>query len=108
MNIHWSVRCSAFALSVWTLSLFFAGWREINTVGGVVAVLTLASGVVLTGLLLFIQGYWIYFDEKNKGGLRREIKSYDGLHSFLDKHAGQNRFIQSIQPVVTERKGTEQ
>jgi len=106
MSIHWSVKTSAFALSVWTLSVFFAGWREINTEFGPAACLTLASGTVMTLLLIALQGYWIYFEEKSKGTLQRKVPLFDAIHSFVDKRMAGNRLVQLIQPVVSEGKAS--
>jgi hypothetical protein len=106
MSIHWSIRYSAFALSVWTLSLFFAGWRMVNTEGGVAAIFTLAGGTILTLALLMLQGYWIYFEELNKGTLHRRIRLFDAVHRAIsnNQRLADNRFIRLIQPLVSEEK----
>jgi hypothetical protein len=106
MSIHWSIRYSAFALSVWTLSLFFAGWRMVNTEGSIAGFLTLAGGTILTLGLLVLQGYWIYFEELNKGSLRRRIRLFEWLHELVnrDEKLANNRLIRLIQPVVSEGK----
>jgi hypothetical protein len=109
MRIHWSIRLTAFIASVYTLSVFFAGWREIFEHGNVAyGAVVLSSGVVLTGLLLALQGYWIYFEEKNKGTLRRHIGLYESLHALIEARFAQNKAVRLIQPVVTTEKGNNQ
>jgi hypothetical protein len=106
MRIHWSVRYSAFIASVFTLSLFFAGWREFMEQGQISGIVLLAAGVLLTLLLLFVQGYWIYFEEKDKGTLRRHVGWFESIHSFLEARYDSNRFVRMIQPVkATVEKG---
>jgi hypothetical protein len=86
MKIHWSIRTIAFIASVFTLSIFFAGWREFAEQGHTVyGVFEMSCGIVLTGLLLMLQGYWIYFDEKKKGTLRRHIRWFEALHNAIEK-----------------------
>jgi hypothetical protein len=108
-RVHWAIRYTTFALSTFTLSLFFAGWREINTTGQLSGFVLLALGILLTTLLLMLQGYWIYFEEKQKGTLRRPSKMFEGLHAFLDTRFGDNRFVKLIQPVtLLEKEGSNQ
>lgn len=86
--------------------MFFAGWREINTEFGTTACVTLASGTLMTLFLVALQSYWIYFEEKNKGTLQRKIPLFDAIHSFVDKRMSGNRFVQLIQPVISEGKAS--
>jgi hypothetical protein len=106
MKIHWSIRTIAFIASVFTLSIFFAGWRELTEHGHIAyGAFVLTSGVLLTGLLLALQGYWIYFEEKQKGTLRRHIGWYESLHNLLEAHCASNKAVRLIQPAVTIEKG---
>ncbi len=105
MNIHWSIRLTAFIASVLTLSLFFAGWREVMEHGQLSGAALLATGVLSTLMLLGLQGFWIYFEEKQKGTLRRHIGWFEALHSFLAPHSQSNGFVRLIQPVMTIEKG---
>lgn len=101
------VRWSAFAAATYTLSLFFAGWREINTTGQLSGFVLLALGVVFTGLLIMLQAYWIYFEERNKGSLRRQSKMFEWLHAFIEARFADNKIIRLIQPViVTDTEGS--
>jgi hypothetical protein len=85
MKIHWSIRTIAFIASVFTLSIFFAGWRELSESGHIAyGAFVMSAGILLTGLLLALQGYWIYFEEKEKGTLRRHVRAFEALHLFLE------------------------
>lgn len=107
MKVHLAIRTTAFIASVLTLSLFFAGWREFAEEGHVAyGVFVMASGIVLTALMLVLQGYWIYFEEKEKGTLRRHIRWYESLYPVLDALCATNRAVRLIQPVVTVQKGS--
>jgi uncharacterized membrane protein len=94
------VRWSAFGLATYTLSLFFAGWREVNTTGHWTGFALLAAGVVFTMLLLALQAYWIYFEEKGKGSLRRSSKIFESVHASVETHFGSNKLVRLIQPVI--------
>jgi hypothetical protein len=84
MSVHWTYKWSAFAASVFALSLFFAGHRQVNETGGIADWALLAGGVVLTAALLMLQGYWIYFEEKAKGSLKKRIALFENIHSQLE------------------------
>jgi hypothetical protein len=90
MSIHWSLRYSTFAASVYTLSLFFAGWRQVNQFGRFGDFALLAAGVVLTLGLLGVQGYWIYFDEKAKGTLKKRVQLFESIHTFIAARRANN------------------
>jgi hypothetical protein len=107
MKVHWSIRTIAFIASVLTLSLFFAGWRELTESGHIVyGAFVMTAGTVLTGLMLVLQGYWIYFEEKEKGTLRRHIRWYESLYSALNALCATNPAVRLIQPVVSVQKGS--
>lgn len=82
-NIPRGVKIAAFAVSVISLSWFFAGWRQLHEAPTLANWLLLAGGVASTILLLGLQGYWIYFDEKSKGRLRKRIELYEKIHARL-------------------------
>jgi hypothetical protein len=83
MSIHWSYKLSAFIASVITLSWFFAGWRQVCESGTFMDWALLAAGTLSTIILLLLQGYWIYFDEKAKGSLKKHITFYEYIHAKL-------------------------
>jgi len=81
--IKTTVKVAVFVASMFSLSLFFAGWRLVHEAQTLSNWLVLAGGVVLTAFLLGWQGYWIYFDEKAKGNLRKRINLYEKIHDAL-------------------------
>ncbi len=84
MSAHWSLKWSIFAASVISLSWFFAGWRQVNETGGVSDWALLFGGTAATICLLGVQGYWIYFEEKNKGKLTKRIALFESIHEKLE------------------------
>lgn len=84
-KVHWAFRMTAFAASVITLSWFFAGWRQIQETGLFADWLLLACGTAFTVLLLGVQAYWIYFEEKDKGTLKKRIDLFEKMHLRLNK-----------------------
>lgn len=85
MSVHWSLKWSIFAASVISLSWFFAGWRQVNESGGLSDWALLAGGTASTLCLLGLQGYWIYFEEKNKGKLTKKIALFEKIHEKLEE-----------------------
>jgi len=108
-RVNGAIRWGAFGLATYTLSLFLAGWREINTTGHWTGFALLAAGVIFTGLLLALQAYWIYFEEKNKGSLRRSSKFFESVHAFVETRFGSNKLVRLLQPVISvdfDKKGS--
>jgi hypothetical protein len=83
----WAPKLAAFAASVVSLSWFFAGWRAINESTALSGWLLLAGGTLLTLFLIGLQGYWIYFEEKQKGTLKRRVELFEKIHVRLNKNA---------------------
>lgn len=83
-KVHWTFRLIAFAASVVTLSWFFAGWRQIHEAGGVSDWVLLFAGIYLTALFLGLQAYWIYFEEKSKGTLKKRIEFFEKANSLIE------------------------
>lgn len=77
------IKLFAFTLTVITLSWFFEGWREIQKEPGLVSGAYLFFGTTLTLLLLAVQGYWIYIEEKSTGKLVRKVKLFDKIEAKL-------------------------
>jgi len=82
-KVRLPVRLFAFTLTVITLSWFFEGWREIQKEPGLISCAYLFFGITLTGLLLTVQGYWIYIEEKSTGKLVRKVKLFDKIEAKL-------------------------
>lgn len=107
-RVNGAIRWGAFIAATYTLSLFFAGWREVNTTGHWTAWLLLAAGILLTGSLLMLQAYWIYFEEKNKGSLRKKSKFFEGIHKFVSMRFADNKVVMLIQPAIIEKEGNKE
>ncbi|MCC7529629.1 MAG: hypothetical protein IT342_13980 [Candidatus Melainabacteria bacterium] len=86
-KVRLPVRLFAFTLTVITLSWFFEGWREIQREPGLISCAYLFFGIVLTALLLTVQGYWIYIEEKSTGKLVRKVKLFDKIEAKLSAKA---------------------
>ena len=85
MSIHWSIKWSMFAASVIGLSWFFAGWRQVNETGGLADWGLLFGGTAGTLMLLTVQGYWIYIEEKKKGKLTKRIELFEKIEKYLQE-----------------------
>lgn len=80
----------AFVLTTVTLSWFFEGWREVAKEPTALHCFVLFAGVASTVVLLGVQGYWIYVEEKLKGALRKRIGLFETIfaRSALGKRLG--------------------
>ena len=108
-RIHLGIRWGAFALSTFALSIFFAGWRAIHESNSWSGYAILLLGVVSTLSLLVLQGYWIYFEEKNKGAVRHGNRFYDWLHAAIEARCAKGSLLRLIQPiVVVQQEGIKQ
>ncbi|MDZ4835960.1 MAG: hypothetical protein SGJ27_19445 [Candidatus Melainabacteria bacterium] len=69
-----------FSLAAYALSWFFEGWREINKdlTAGNAAILV--AGTLATLFFLAVHFYWIYFEEKSKGTLRKRVELFEKIH----------------------------
>lgn len=89
MTVHWTIKLGTFVASVVTLSWFFAGWRQVHEAATVGNWMLLAGGIVATLLLVALQGYWIYFEEKRKGTLRRRIEVFERIAAAIGSDPAQ-------------------
>jgi hypothetical protein len=78
----------AFVATVITLSWFFEGTREVQKGWTFEHGMVLAAGTALTLIMLGVQGYWIYIEEKVKGTLKKRIALYERIYSELQKRNG--------------------
>jgi hypothetical protein len=78
-----ALKVAVFVASVASLSWFFAGWRQVHEAQTLANWSLLAGSTLLTAFLVALQGYWIYFDEKAKGNLRKRINLYEKIHDAL-------------------------
>jgi Zn-dependent protease with chaperone function len=97
VKLRWEYKLSIFAVSVFALSLFFAGWREINTIGSVQSWLLFLAGIFLTVVFVGFQAYWIYFEEKSKGNLKKRVEFFERLHQGIQAAKEQARARKEIE-----------
>jgi len=87
LKVKFAFKALAFCASVVTLSWFFEGWRRIHTAvdlgSTVLATSILVAGVVVTSLLIVVQAFWIYIEEKQKGSCVRRLELFEKLYSFF-------------------------
>jgi hypothetical protein len=86
-KVAFAPKAIAFILTTVALSWFFEGWREVAKEVTLPHCLVLFAGVAFTALLLGVQGYWIYVEEKLKGALKKRIGLFETIfaHSSLGK-----------------------
>jgi len=74
------VKVAGFVGAVITLSWFFQGCRDCAESVTFPHVFTMFAGITLTLVLLMVQGYWVYIEEKLKGTLRKRIGLYERIY----------------------------
>ena len=97
VKLRWEYKLTIFTVSVFALSLFFAGWREINTIGSVQSWLLFLAGILLTVVFVGFQAYWIYFEEKAKGNLKKKVEIFERLNHGIQAAKEQARARQEIE-----------
>lgn len=83
VRIKWSYKIAAFLASVVSLSWFFAGWRQIHESATLLSWMIFLGAIMLTSLLICLQAYWIYFEEKAKGTLRKRIELFEKINTTI-------------------------
>lgn len=78
-----ALKIAAFVGSVMALSWFFAGCRQGLQRSTPESAVNLAAAGLVLGLLVALQAYWIYFEEKSKGTLRARIMLFEAIHNAL-------------------------
>jgi uncharacterized membrane protein YozB (DUF420 family) len=79
-----SIKITVIVLSILALSLFFEGWRQVKSSMTVWHFAIMLSGTVTTILLLWVQAFWIYVEEKSKGTLKKKVLHFDRLQEYLE------------------------
>ena len=91
MSTHWSIKWGMYAASVVSLSWFFAGWRQVNQTGGLQDWCLLVGGTASTLMLISVQGYYICFEEKEKGRLTKRVELFEKIHQFIDSRKNKDK-----------------
>ncbi len=81
VKVAFRAKAVAFIATVITLSWFFEGYRQVSAAFTLEHCAILAAGTGLTLVLLAVQGYWIYVEEKTKGTLKRRIGIYERFYA---------------------------
>jgi len=79
-KIKLALKLVAFIFSVITLSWFFEGAREIQNGLTLPAVAYLVAGGVFTVVLIGVQAFFIYAEEKSKDSRTRKIPLFDRVY----------------------------
>ncbi len=67
IKVRLALKAAVFCFSVVTLSWFFEGMRECKEMASAQGLGYLIGGTVLTLLLICLQGFFIYCEERSKG-----------------------------------------
>lgn len=81
------VKALVFILTIISLSWFFEGLRQIQQSFSLPHIGLLLIGILATVLLVGVQSYWIYLEEKSKGTLKRRIQFFETLYQRSQKQA---------------------
>ena len=87
LKVKFQVKALALVLSVISLSWFFEGMRQIKQSVSVGHVVLLVAAVLSTVMLLWIQAFWIYLEEKSKGSLKKKVAHFDKMEHWLKSEA---------------------
>jgi hypothetical protein len=88
LKIRMVLKVFVFCCSTVTLSWFFEGLRQCKEVPGLQGPVVLAVGAILTLALVALQGFFIYCEERSKGGHTRKIALFDSWYEILTKKKG--------------------
>jgi ammonia channel protein AmtB len=75
-------RLLVFLLSVFTLSKFFEAGRLIAEEQTLIHLITSLFSLVVFVLTLFVMGYWVYAEEKEKNNLKHKFSLYEWIYQF--------------------------
>jgi hypothetical protein len=81
------VKLAAFAAATLSLSLFFEGFRQVSHEPSIPHLALLLLGIVFTALMVWLQAFWIYIEEKSKGSLAKKVVHFDKLEGMFLGHA---------------------
>jgi hypothetical protein len=106
LKVKFQVKLVAFAAATLSLSLFFEGMRQVGHEPSFEHFLLLIAGTVLTALLIWVQAFWIYVEEKSKGSLTKKVVHFDKLENVFLRRAGSsnkdNEEVTNSEAGVTE------
>lgn len=83
LKVKFQAKATALVLSILSLSWFFEGVRHLKQSPDLGHMLFLVVPVLSTLLLLWVQAYWIYIEEKSKGTLKKTVVHFDRIEEWL-------------------------
>jgi hypothetical protein len=83
LKVKFQVKLVAFVAATLSLSLFFEGYRDVTREPSFTNFALLIAGITFTALLLWLQAFWIYVEEKSKGSLKKTVVHFDKLEDVL-------------------------
>ena len=83
MKMFSPIRLFVFVIAVYALSVFFEAGRLISTAQSFMYIPMSILAVLVLAFSLFIIGYWIYADEKEKNNLAKEFSPYEYIYKFF-------------------------
>ena len=83
LKVKFQAKVVALVLSILSLSWFFEGVRHLKQSPDLGHMLFLIVPVFSTLLLLWVQAYWIYIEEKSKGTLKKTVVHFDRIEEWL-------------------------
>jgi hypothetical protein len=89
-KVRLPIKLTVIFLSVLALSWFFEGLRQIQKGFTLAHALVFLGGIISTAILLWVQGFWIYLEEKYKGTLRKKIEHFDKLEAYWQRKKNRN------------------
>jgi hypothetical protein len=88
LKVKFQVKLAAFVAATLSLSLFFEGFRQVSREPSYPHFALLIAGTALTALLIWLQAFWIYIEEKSKGSLSKKVVHFDKLESVFLRRGG--------------------
>jgi len=88
LKVKFQVKLVAFIAATFFLSIFFEGYRQVSKEPSLFHFALLLIGTVMTGLLIWLQAFWIYIEEKSKGALTKKVVHFDKLEGLFLRRAG--------------------
>lgn len=85
LKVKPKVKILVLIFSAITLSWCFEGFRQIKAAPTLAHYGLLCLGVISTALLLWVQAFWIYVEEKSKGTLAKKVVHFDRLQEWLEQ-----------------------
>lgn len=83
LKVKFQLKLVAFVAATLSLSLIFEGYRQVSHEPSLFHFTLLVAGIALTALLIWLQAFWIYVEEKSKGSLKKTVVHFDKLEGVL-------------------------